>query len=475
MLTENLLLATTRTPLENVDAPSVSLYNLHTASAISSLKRSHTTARGLASTTTHIFAQQSDKAVINVYSTRTFSLETTVPFPEPFTVISCSSCGSYLAGGTAGGRVYLWELASARFVATPALHLQKITTLCFNKSGRHLAVGSEDTNVTVWSLALLLDTRGPTRLPERVLDRHIHAITSVAIGGASSGGPSELLVTAGRDRNVITWELHTGQHLRTYMMGGVPLCLALDPAERAVYAGFEEGGIQSVEFHSTQKGSGNEMYDEEFRDMPVTVSSEVWGGDDTAEGRAVLSLAVSYEGNMVVSGNERGEVGVWDVATGGLFKNLCQMKAPLTSLQILSPVGFANSVSTKTGVTIPVLPKPRYESILGATSSQTFDTSTYVLSVSLPSPAPETATSPLSTTIRTLPTHTFGPENDMEVILQGAQEMKAFKPALAGKQKVEALESELASLYESYERLAEVHKKTWAGMVDLALKNGEMG
>jgi len=326
MLTETLILATTRTPLDNVETPSISLYNLHNASVISSLKRSHTAARGLASTSTHIFAQQSDKAVINVYSTRTFSLETTVPFPEAFTVISCSPCGSYLAGGTASGRVYLWELASARFVATPALHLQKITTLCFNKSGTHLVVGSEDTNVTVWSLAVLLDTRGPTRAPERILDRHIHAITSVAVGGANSGGPSELLITAGKDRSVIAWELHTGQHLRTYMVGGVPLCLALDPVERAVYVGLEEGGIQSVEFHGTQNRSGHEMYDGEFRDMPVPVSSEVWGGDDTAEGRAVLSLAVSYEGNLVVSGNERGEVRVWDVATGGLFKNLCQMK-----------------------------------------------------------------------------------------------------------------------------------------------------
>jgi hypothetical protein len=61
----------------------------------------------------------------------------------------------------------------------------------------------------------------------------------------------------------------------------------------------------------------------------------------------------------------------------------------------------------------------------------------------------------------------------MEMILRGAEEMKAFKPALAGKQKVEALENELASLYESYERLAEVHRKTWTGMVDLALKNDE--
>ena len=39
----------------------------------------------------------------------------------------------------------------------------------------------------------------------------------------------------------------------------------------------------------------------------------------------MLSLAVNYEGNMVVSGNQRGEVGVWDVVTGSLLKPLCHM------------------------------------------------------------------------------------------------------------------------------------------------------
>lgn len=60
----------------------------------------------------------------------------------------------------------------------------------------------------------------------------------------------------------------------------------------------------------------------------------------------------------------------------------------------------------------------------------------------------------------------------MAEIMRGAQEMKAFKPALAGKQRTEALESELAALYESYERLAEVHRKTWTGMVGMVLGNG---
>ena len=63
----------------------------------------------------------------------------------------------------------------------------------------------------------------------------------------------------------------------------------------------------------------------------------------------------------------------------------------------------------------------------------------------------------------------------MQEIMKGAQQMKAYKPALAGRQKAEALENELAGLYESYERLAEVHKKTWSRMVGMALEDEENG
>jgi hypothetical protein len=68
----------------------------------------------------------------------------------------------------------------------------------------------------------------------------------------------------------------------------------------------------------------------------------------------------------------------------------------------------------------------------------------------------------------------FGPERDIAEIISGAQEMKALKPALQGKQRTEQLEQELAGLYESYERLAEVHRKTWSEMVGIVLE-GEKG
>ena len=120
-------------------------------------------------------------------------------------------------------------------------------------------------------------------------------------------------------------ELHSGRLLRTFVLagGGVPLCLALDPAERAVYVGLEAGGIVPIELLGSTAPEAPEV------PVIVDAAAEAWRepGPSADDGGAcaVLALGVGYEGNMVVCGNARGEVAVWDVATGALFRTPCQL------------------------------------------------------------------------------------------------------------------------------------------------------
>ena len=329
MLAETLLVGTTRTAADGLEpeGPAIAQYNLHTGAALVSVRRSQTAVHGLAYTPAHVLAQQSDRSIINVYSARGLTLETTVPFPEAFTALAASPCGHYVAGGTQSGRVYLWQLAGGRVAASAAAHVQRVTALAFSGAATHVVAGSADATVSVWSAAQLLDTRaaGTRRGPERVLNRHAGEVTAVAVGRAAAGGPSELLVSAARDGRVVASELHSGRLLRTFVLagGGVPLCLALDPAERAVYVGLEGGGIAPIELLGPAAP--------EAPDVPVVVdtAAEAWRepgpSSDDGGACAVLALGVSYEGNMLVCGNARGEVSVWDVATGALFRTLCQL------------------------------------------------------------------------------------------------------------------------------------------------------
>lgn len=65
--------------------------------------------------------------------------------------------------------------------------------------------------------------------------------------------------------------------------------------------------------------------------MPITIgrgeggrSGRKWvsAGHDSP----VTAIAVLYEGNFVVTGNEQGEVCVWDVATGNLYRRVVGLK-----------------------------------------------------------------------------------------------------------------------------------------------------
>jgi len=135
------------------------------------------------------------------------------------------------------------------------------------------------------------------------------------------------------------WNYQTGSVLRRFILPLSPLTLALDPADRAFYVGFEDGTVQCVDLHSANGDafstqlSTNKLFVEESRNVPVTVTGDGTTPDERARwvsaghDSAITAISVMYEGNFVVTGNEKGEVCVWDVATGSLFRKIVQRKS----------------------------------------------------------------------------------------------------------------------------------------------------
>lgn len=215
-------------------------------------------------------------------------------------------------------------------MSTPTTHLQGVTCLAFSRGGTHLLSGSADSNVLVWSLPALLDVRGAPASPAHTLDRHQAAVTAVAAGRAgAAGGPSDVCASASRDRSVLLWDYHTGAHLRTFLLERVPTALAVDPADRAVYAGLDDGGVQCIELLGSA-GAGeaaHPLFVDALRDAPVALTGARWPA--LAGQTEVTALAVAYEGNYLITGDAGGDVCVRDVASGQLFKTLTSLKGLL--------------------------------------------------------------------------------------------------------------------------------------------------
>jgi pre-rRNA-processing protein IPI3 len=79
----------------------------------STFKKSSTPVNCLAVSPSHVFAAQSEKAIVHVYSREKGNQEAVVPFPERIRSIAIagSKNGDILVLGTEGGRLILWEVS----------------------------------------------------------------------------------------------------------------------------------------------------------------------------------------------------------------------------------------------------------------------------------------------------------------------------------------------------------------------------
>lgn len=307
-------------------------HTLHpTYTVDSAFKKSSTLPHCLATSSTHIFAAQADKAVVHIYSRARANQEALVSFPERIHSLALLHDG-LLALGTAEGRIILWEVMTGRQVSTPTSHLLPVT--CLSGDAQHLISGSADSKLYVWSVPALLSlaTSGPHE-PLRALSNHRDGITDVVIGHGGSG--TNICVSASKDNTAIVWNYHTGELLRTFLLPATPTCLALDPCDRAVYIGFENGDVQAVDLF-TPKAGVNALHDAEQQTTPIQVPPTPLSGAPTELGQ-VHCLGVSYDGTTLVSGHASGKIAQWESGPGKFVGELGDLNAPVTNLLMLDP------------------------------------------------------------------------------------------------------------------------------------------
>ncbi|KAL8685793.1 MAG: hypothetical protein Q9224_005669 [Gallowayella concinna] len=378
MLTETFV-ASTRSLERQAQATAVKDIGIHLhhyqpiPSLTTSFKKSSTRPNCLAVSATHIFAAQADKSVIHVYSRERGNQEAVVPFQEKITCLA--HAGRYdgagtLVLGTQGGRLILWELATGRQISTIQSHLQAVTCLAVDPTFNFILSGSSDSNLHVWSLPSLLsfsqpspnDTIQPLPFsPSRTLTNHRAAINAVLFG--HSGSKANFAISAANDQTCIIWDYINGTVLHTYLLSNNPHCLALDPADRAAYAGFEDGSIQILDFYK-KNSVFHPLHDADQRSAPTQPTpSDRWHLHSDIVSPAYC-LQVSYDGTALLSGHENGKVQCWNPATRGFNNQIADLTLPVTNLLMLPPTGFPNPQTPY--LKLHNVVKPRYESSFNA-------------------------------------------------------------------------------------------------------------
>lgn len=170
-----------------------------------------------------------------------------------------------------------------------------------------------------------------------------------------------IAVSASEDNTCIVWDYVNGDALHTFLLPSSPLCLALDPADRAVYAGFEDGSIQFINFYS-QVGLSQPLHNPALQATPTQPPpSDRWSATHPSAS-PILCLQVSYDGTSLLSGHQDGKIHIWDIAAGKYDKRLADFAVPITNIVMLKPTGFPEM--TKPVVKLHTVVKPRYESFV---------------------------------------------------------------------------------------------------------------
>ncbi|KAH8908091.1 WD40 repeat-like protein [Coniochaeta sp. PMI_546] len=297
-------------------------------SVTGAFKKSSVPVNCIAVNDTHVYAAQHEKAYVHVYSRQRGNQEAFVAFPERIRCLTLA--GDVLVAGTAEGRLMLWETTTGRLVSTPPRHVQAVS--CVVATPYHIISGSDDSDIHVWSLAQLLDLdAGEDHEPERSLPNHRAAITSLA-ASKDSNPDTSICVSASKDKSCIIWNYRSGDVLRSLLFPSFPLCVALDPASRALFSSCEDGSLYLVEFFAEKPLLGPSAED------PSTVVqvSSPFGAMPSDAGPASC-LAVSYDGTQLLTGHPKGQILKWDVADNKTPVEIANLNAAVTNIVFLSP------------------------------------------------------------------------------------------------------------------------------------------
>lgn len=235
-------------------------------------------------------------------------------------------------------------------------------------SSNFILSGSSDASIHVWSLVDLLSftkppsgrDRQPPNSPIRTFSNHRAGVSAIVVG--HSTGKYNIAVSAAQDNTAIAWDYRTGHVLRNFLLPSSAASLVLDPVDRALYVGYEDGSIQSVDFYKDQP-TQHTLYNRSLQATPTQVSSEERWLPPSADSGTAHSLTLSYDGMTLLSSHENGKVYSWNVGRRKYASTIADLTHPATNVIMLPLDGLYQQATNLKRVAHTIV-KPRYDHTL---------------------------------------------------------------------------------------------------------------
>jgi WD40 repeat protein len=215
-------------------------------------------------------------------------------------IVEVSANGNKAAGVGDDGTIHLWDLTTGNQISLSEPG-PTASALGLSTDGENLAIAYPNR-------IIILNTA--TRELTRSLDSRLTNMNRVTF--SADGG---MLASAGEDGAIATWDLASGQHLKTIASAGRVTALRFAPRHSILASATEDG---SVSLWNLQTGA-------------LSLQLKKHSG-------AVNAIAFSPDGNLMATGGDDRTVIIWESATGKARRTLKGQDLTVTSLAF-SPDG----------------------------------------------------------------------------------------------------------------------------------------
>lgn len=253
-------------------------------------------------------------------------------------------------------------------------------------------------------------------------------------------------MSASKDNTAIAWDYRNNLILRTILLPSTPLCLIMEPADRAVYTGYEDGSVQILSFYSPAFSTSgtttspddidntkNPLHDADQTSMPVQLPPTTRWTPPSQDVGPALSCTLSYDGSLLTTGHSSGKVLFWDIPLGRYSSTFAPTSTPLhgpiTNLLALPVTGFPSEETPNTKLHAVVKPKHgafETRDIEGAIPGDYKLTGQFTTSLPLPTFSATSATSPQPSDFVTALSH---PSFPADLLAKGLAELSSWTPA----------------------------------------------
>ncbi|PAV15833.1 WD40 domain containing protein [Pyrrhoderma noxium] len=241
------------------------------------------------------------------------------------TSVSTSLELRYIATSLEGGNIQIWDTEGDVIGESLRGHSGKVLILSFSYEGEYLASGSEDKSIIIWN------TRDK-RMKIPPLKGHSDSITSITF---SYNGKN--IVSGSLDETIRLWDANTGEMLQVFSGSGMAsvYSVAYSSNGRYILSGSEDGVVRlwiaedskvppkRFEGHTQRVTSVSfSLLSTRFASTSKDGTIRVWdteGGHSIVDG-PIDAIAISPNGEYLVSGSTNSTVNVWDVDNGKIIK-----------------------------------------------------------------------------------------------------------------------------------------------------------